>query len=58
MIEMNGAVTGLLTSEGHRDEIEIRRGYKEEGGRVRLEIHNQPVQVSLQPATLGPTLIP
>ena len=23
MIEMNGAVTGLLTTEGHRDEIEI-----------------------------------
>jgi N-methylhydantoinase A len=30
MIEMNGAVTGLITTEGHRDEIEIRRGYKEE----------------------------
>ncbi len=30
MIEMNGAVTGLLTTEGHRDEIEIRRGYKED----------------------------
>jgi N-methylhydantoinase A len=30
MIEMNGAVTGLVTTEGHRDEIEIRRGYKEE----------------------------
>ncbi len=30
MIEMNGAVTGLLTSEGHRDEIDIRRGFKEE----------------------------
>jgi N-methylhydantoinase A len=29
LIEMNGAVTGLITSEGHRDEIEIRRGYKE-----------------------------
>jgi N-methylhydantoinase A len=29
MIEMSGAVTGLVTSEGHRDEIEIRRGYKE-----------------------------
>ncbi len=29
MIEMNGAVTGLVTTEGHRDEIEIRRGYKE-----------------------------
>ncbi len=30
MIEMNGALTGLLTTEGHRDEIDIRRGYKEE----------------------------
>jgi N-methylhydantoinase A len=29
MIEMNGAVTGLVTTEGHRDEIDIRRGYKE-----------------------------
>jgi N-methylhydantoinase A len=29
MIEMSGAVTGLVTSDGHRDEIEIRRGYKE-----------------------------
>lgn len=29
MIEMSGAVTGLLTTEGHRDEIELRRGYKE-----------------------------
>ena len=30
MIEMSGAVTGLVTSEGHRDEIEIRRGFKED----------------------------
>ena len=30
MIEMNGALTGLITTEGHRDEIEIRRGYKED----------------------------
>jgi N-methylhydantoinase A len=29
MIEMSGAVTGLVTSDGHRDEIEIRRGFKE-----------------------------
>jgi len=29
MIEMNGAVTGLVTTAGHRDEIDIRRGYKE-----------------------------
>jgi N-methylhydantoinase A len=27
---MSGATTGLITSEGHRDEIEIRRGYKED----------------------------
>jgi N-methylhydantoinase A len=25
MIEMNGAPTGLLVTEGHRDEIEMRR---------------------------------
>ncbi len=30
MIEMNGAETGLLVSKGHRDEIELRRGFKEE----------------------------
>jgi N-methylhydantoinase A len=29
MIEETGAPTGLLTTEGHRDEIELRRGYKE-----------------------------
>jgi N-methylhydantoinase A len=29
MIEMSGAVTGLITSAGHRDEIELRRGFKE-----------------------------
>ena len=30
MIEMSGAPTGLLTTEGHRDEIELRRDHKEE----------------------------
>ncbi len=30
MIEMNGAATGLLVTEGHRDEIEFRRCHKEE----------------------------
>ncbi|HEY8494584.1 MAG TPA: hydantoinase/oxoprolinase family protein [Myxococcota bacterium] len=30
MIEMSGARTGLLTTEGHRDEIDIRRGFKEQ----------------------------
>src|SRR3954469_21432538 len=29
MIEETGAHTGLLTTAGHRDEIELRRGYKE-----------------------------
>ena len=29
MIEMNGATVGLVTTAGHRDEIDIRRGYKE-----------------------------
>jgi N-methylhydantoinase A len=29
MIEMNGAPTGLLVTEGHRDEIEMRRDHKE-----------------------------
>ncbi len=30
MIQMSGAVTGLLVTEGFRDEIEFRRCYKEE----------------------------
>jgi N-methylhydantoinase A len=30
MIEQTGAPTGLLTTAGHRDEIELRRGYKED----------------------------
>jgi N-methylhydantoinase A len=30
MIEMNGAATGLLVTEGHRDEIEFRRCHKEQ----------------------------
>ncbi len=29
MIEMNGAAVGLLVTEGHRDEIEMRRVHKE-----------------------------
>jgi N-methylhydantoinase A len=37
LIEMNGAVTGLITTEGFRDEIEYRRGYKEDIWDVRLE---------------------
>jgi N-methylhydantoinase A len=30
MIEMNGAKTGLLVTKGARDEIELRRGWKED----------------------------
>jgi N-methylhydantoinase A len=30
MIEMSGATVGLVTSDGHRDEIELRRGFKED----------------------------
>lgn len=37
LIEMNGAVTGLITTEGFRDEIEYRRGYKESIWDVRLD---------------------
>jgi N-methylhydantoinase A len=29
MLEFNGAKTGLITTKGFRDDIEIRRGYKE-----------------------------
>ncbi|RLT95660.1 hydantoinase/oxoprolinase family protein [Ketobacter sp.] len=29
LIEMNGAVTGLITTQGFRDEMEYRRGFKE-----------------------------
>jgi N-methylhydantoinase A len=37
LIEMNGAVTGLITTEGFRDEMEYRRGFKESVWDVRLE---------------------
>jgi N-methylhydantoinase A len=37
LIEMKGALTGLLTTEGFRDELELRRGYKEDIWDVRLE---------------------
>ena len=36
LIEMNGAVTGLITTEGFRDEMEYRRGFKENIWDVRL----------------------
>lgn len=37
LIEMNGAVTGLLTTAGFRDELELRRGFKEDIWDVRLK---------------------
>jgi N-methylhydantoinase A len=36
LIEMNGALTGLITTDGFRDEIEYRRGFKESVWDVRL----------------------
>jgi N-methylhydantoinase A len=36
LIEMNGALTGLITTEGFRDELEYRRGFKESIWDVRL----------------------
>jgi N-methylhydantoinase A len=36
LIEMNGALTGLITTEGFRDELEYRRGFKEDIWDVRL----------------------
>lgn len=36
LIEMNGALTGLITTEGFRDEVEYRRGFKENIWDVRL----------------------
>jgi N-methylhydantoinase A len=37
LIEMNGAVVGLITTEGFRDELALRRGFKESIWDVRLE---------------------
>ncbi|HTZ69411.1 MAG TPA: hydantoinase/oxoprolinase family protein [Acetobacteraceae bacterium] len=36
LIEMNGALTGLITTEGFRDEMEYRRGFREDIWDVRL----------------------
>ncbi len=43
LIEMNGAVTGLITTAGFRDEMEYRRGYKEDIWDVRLR---PPAQIT------------
>ena len=37
LIEQSGARTGLLTTQGFRDELELRRGFKEDIWDVRLE---------------------
>lgn len=50
MIEMTGAVTGLLTSEGHRDEIEIRRGFKEE---IWDPAHPPPIPIAPRRRRIG-----
>jgi N-methylhydantoinase A len=36
LIQMNGALTGLITTEGFRDEMAYRRGFKEDVWDVRL----------------------
>ena len=43
LIEMNGALTGLITTEGFRDEVEYRRGFKEDIWDLRL---SPPVQIT------------
>jgi N-methylhydantoinase A len=43
LIEMNGALTGLITTEGFRDEMEYRRGFKENIWDVRLA---PPIQIT------------
>jgi len=43
LIEMNGAITGLITTEGFRDEMEYRRGFKENIWDVRL---SRPPQIT------------
>ena len=43
LIEMNGALTGLITTEGFRDEMEYRRGFKEDIWDVRLP---PPLQIT------------
>ena len=50
MIEMNGAKTGLITTEGHRDEIEIRRGFKEE---IWDPAYPPPVPIARRRARFG-----
>ncbi|MFA7585619.1 MAG: hydantoinase/oxoprolinase family protein [Novosphingobium sp.] len=50
LIEMNGAVTGLITTEGFRDEVEYRRGFKEDIWDARL---SPPRQITPRRRRLG-----
>jgi N-methylhydantoinase A len=43
MLEFNGAVTGLITTRGFRDDIEIRRGIKE---RIFNPRHPAPIPIA------------
>jgi N-methylhydantoinase A len=45
MLEFNGARTGLITTRGFRDDIEIRRGYKE---RIFDPRYPKPVPIALR----------
>ena len=45
MLEFNGARTGLITTKGFRDDIEIRRGYKE---RIFDPRYPKPVPIALR----------
>ena len=45
MLEFNGARTGLITTQGFRDDIEIRRGYKE---RIFNPRYPKPVPIALR----------
>ena len=45
MLEFNGARTGLITTQGFRDDIEIRRGYKE---RIFDPRYPKPVPIALR----------
>ncbi|HWB66042.1 MAG TPA: hydantoinase/oxoprolinase family protein [Mycobacteriales bacterium] len=58
MIEQTGATTGLLTTEGHRDEIELRRGHKEDiwdpAAPPPFEIARRRARIPI-PERLGPT---
>src|SRR5581483_197590 len=50
MLEYNGAETGLITTKGFRDVIELRRGYRENLFDVRLE---GPYQIVPRQRRLG-----